>query len=42
MSRQKNLQISTKENVDDDQQEAPLEVDDNQQLDEHKKCGVYS
>ena len=34
LSRQKNLQISTKESVDDDQQEPPLDVDENQHLDD--------
>ena len=36
MSRQKYLQISTEENVDNHQQEPPLDVDENQQLDEEE------
>ena len=37
MSRQKNLQLSTEESIDNDQPEPPLDVDTNQQLDDEEE-----
>lgn len=42
MSRQKHLQISIEESVDNNQQETPLDVDDNQQLDEEENVEFIS